>query len=368
MLSPVSKMSPHGGPMRAIVSIATFASLLILYGSTMGGSSRHVGSGGLVRHDSSMSYNTRREPRRASALEFKDGNKIVTTAEDRVLVVYAFSYTENAAANFRFFLRTGFEPIAILHGREVPVDYIVMINGDQGTVSDQEITDAAAQRGASLSIVKRRNHGMDFCGYHELFAGKLPGVKLRHTYTYFVLLNASVRGPFLPAWFKGNWIEAFLVHIDDDCKLVGTTINCWTPMHNNWAKFHIQSMVLATDAVGFEVLLDRAMGCYDDKLVIVDKCEVAASQEMLRAGYGIKALQYSWGNYVVHMKDVGGPEVERRCNAVSYKKNGDPNFEGMYASGNVDPWEVIFFKANRNVTIAEMERRSWLTDNYKSQQ
>ena len=52
---------------------------------------------------------------------------------------------------------------------------------------------------------------------------------------------------------------------------------------------------------------------------------------MLRAGYGIKALQYSWGNYVVKQADVGGPEVERRCNAVSYFENGDPNFEGMYA-------------------------------------
>lgn len=146
---------------------------------------------------------------------------------------------------------------------------------------------------------------------------------------------------------------------------------------------------------------------------------------MLRAGYGIKALQYSWGNYVVKLGALGGKEVERRCNAVSYRKNGDPNFEGVYAGewahrdtvygrqsgytvcetytqarvsfivlcygtadvvlpshptfhrmfrpyhsrtvagGNVDPWEVVFFKANRNVTINEMDRRTFLTDNYK---
>ena len=42
-------------------------------------------------------------------------------------------------------------------------------------------------------------------------------------------------------------------------------------MHNNWSKFHIQSMVLATDAVGMNVLIERAMGCYEDKLVIIDK-------------------------------------------------------------------------------------------------
>ena len=195
----------------------------------------------------------------------------MTVAEERVLVTYAFAYTEDSASNFRFFLRTGFEPTTILHGREVMVDYIVMINGDQGDVSDEEISQHAAAAGVTVSIVKRDNRGMDYCGYHELFTGKLPGIKLKRSYSHFVILNASVRGPFLPAWFRGNWLEAFLVHIDDECKLVGTTINCWTPMHNNWSKFHIQSMVLATDAVGMNVLIERAMGCYEDKLVIIDK-------------------------------------------------------------------------------------------------
>ena len=47
-------------------------------------------------------------------------------------------------------------------------------------------------------------------------------------YRYFVWLNSSVRGPFLPAYLRGkmHWTAAFTSRITDSVKLVGSTINC----------------------------------------------------------------------------------------------------------------------------------------------
>jgi hypothetical protein len=61
-------------------------------------------------------------------------------------------------------------------------------------------------------------------------------------YTFFVMMNSSVRGPFLPNfWPKDRpWTEALTGLLNAEVKLVGPTINCG-------GGAHIQSTVLATD-------------------------------------------------------------------------------------------------------------------------
>jgi hypothetical protein len=48
-------------------------------------------------------------------------------------------------------------------------------------------------------------------------------------YKYFIVLNSSLRGPFLPlSWPKSHlhWSEIFTSKLSDDIKLVGLSINC----------------------------------------------------------------------------------------------------------------------------------------------
>ena len=65
---------------------------------------------------------------------------------------------------------------------------------------------------------------------HTHHSKMLPDIWLspRSQYRYFVWLNSSVRGPFLPAYLRGkmHWTAAFTSRITDSVKLVGSTINC----------------------------------------------------------------------------------------------------------------------------------------------
>ena len=48
------------------------------------------------------------------------------------------------------------------------------------------------------------------------------------SYTYFVLMNSSVRGPFLPAHWPAaaHWTTGFTSRLSSTVKLVGPTISC----------------------------------------------------------------------------------------------------------------------------------------------
>lgn len=45
-------------------------------------------------------------------------------------------------------------------------------------------------------------------------------------YSRFILLNASIMGPFMPRWSNQCWSDAYLGKITPEVKLVGMTANC----------------------------------------------------------------------------------------------------------------------------------------------
>ncbi|NBU65381.1 MAG: hypothetical protein EBS29_12915 [Chloroflexia bacterium] len=96
-------------------------------------------------------------------------------------------------------------------------------------------------------------------------------------YKYFIFLNSSVRGPYIPAYAKVHtlgagestwalqcnqtqnklrWQQLLVGKLNDKVKLVGATISCeGSPFEGNvegeWrTNPHVQSYVLATDQVG----------------------------------------------------------------------------------------------------------------------
>jgi hypothetical protein len=70
-------------------------------------------------------------------------------------------------------------------------------------------------------------------------------------FKYFVWLNSSVRGPFLPAYHPAgvHWTTAFVRKLTGDVKLVGSTINCGGAYALSAQQPHVQSYAVAMDQV-----------------------------------------------------------------------------------------------------------------------
>ena len=86
-----------------------------------------------------------------------------------------------------------------------------------------------------------------------------PPAPVCRAFKYFVWLNSSVRGPFLPAYHPAglHWTTAFVRKLRGDVKLVGSTINCGGAYALSAQQPHIQSYAVATDQVRRQ---DRLVG------------------------------------------------------------------------------------------------------------
>lgn len=125
----------------------------------------------------------------------------------------------------------------------------------------------------------------------------------RRRYRFFIWMNSSVRGPFLPAYLAGklHWTEPLLSKLTDSIKLVGPTINCGRA-YDLPPTVHVQSYVSATDAAGLEVLLatGTVFKCWGHIHDTIISSEIGASSAILAAGYGIDSLMLRY--------QVGGSE------------------------------------------------------------
>lgn len=114
-------------------------------------------------------------------------------------------------------------------------------------------------------------------------------------YDYFIWLNPSVRGPFMPAYLRGSmhWTEPLLSKLRDDVKLVGPTISCEHatigPAVN---KAHVQTYVVATDREGMAVLRrsGTVFNCWGSLDEVIQHSEVGTSQVIFAAGWSIDSL------------------------------------------------------------------------------
>lgn len=121
-------------------------------------------------------------------------------ASTRPLIMYAYSETENARENLRFFLAQG------LHGA---ADFVFILNGET------DVGEALIPQKTNIAVVKRPNTCYDLGAHGEV----LRNGDLWKRYGRFVLLNASVRGPFVPYWSRACWSDAYLGRVTDEVKV-----------------------------------------------------------------------------------------------------------------------------------------------------
>ncbi|KAK6531423.1 hypothetical protein TWF281_008228 [Arthrobotrys megalospora] len=121
--------------------------------------------------------------------------------EERALITYVYFETPNARQNALFFIN---------HGLHAQADFIFILNGE---------TDLATHiPGApNIEIIQRNNTCYDLGSHAEILTAN--NNTLINKYNRFIMLNASVRGPFLPIWSRECWSDAYLDKITETNKV-----------------------------------------------------------------------------------------------------------------------------------------------------
>mmetsp|Transcript_12969 Transcript_12969/g.55349 ORF Transcript_12969/g.55349 Transcript_12969/m.55349 type:complete len:385 (-) Transcript_12969:1793-2947(-) len=259
-----------------------------------------------------------------------------------------------ARKNLRFFIQNG---VLGPHAPSAQVStFVFIING--GFVSEP-IPDHLS----NVHVLKRPNIGFEFCGVSEaleIFEGR-----------YFIILNSSVRGPFLPSYFpvKVPWTEAVHKMLSNTVKLSGVSINCHCCSYDqadckvacsdadSLYNLHVQSFFLVTDATGLEIIRP-ALACHNSKVDAIERGEIMFTRLILEAGFNIASMSKFW--YGHDFRNL--TSTASMCAAVamfSPKTNGDTQYAKSYFAMDHHPYEDMFIKTNRGEFPAHQLYTRW---------
>ncbi|KAK6534008.1 hypothetical protein TWF281_005348 [Arthrobotrys megalospora] len=230
--------------------------------------------------------------------------------EDRPLILYAYHESPNSRENAIFFIH---------HGLHSAADFVFIFNGYTNLT-------LLIPSAPNIRIVQRPNTCYDLGSYGEVLTAH--NSRLIKKYNKFIMLNGSIRGPFLPTWSRECWSDAYLAKVTDRNKLVGMTFNC-NPIHG---VRHLQSMIFATDRIGINTLLPVMRTCFPTWLSAVYG-ESNSTRAIINAGYTVSAMMTSFAS---------------EENYAETCTQGDMLLEGAYFGENLHPYETIFQKANRD--------------------
>ena len=198
----------------------------------------------------------------------------------------------------------------------------------------------------NIHILYTSNIGFDFGAY----AFALERVNITW-HTFFIFLNSSVRGPFLPSYIHENWITSFTKMINRETKLVGTTINTMQSCYQV-AIPHVQSMLFAMDLTALKFLKSKNMFRFhlknkDMKLAILEG-EIKMSRLILENGWNLNCL-------VREMRGLDYRYLLQHPNVSSNPtaRCGDPLYLNALFGRTLHPYESVFVKTSRLNSITE---------------
>lgn len=248
-----------------------------------------------------------------------------TWPDRKTAVVYAFHQYDR---NVRFFMRHGLSS-------HQGVDYFVVQNHPEWNHDHPTEVQAKPLGLSHVHWIHRPNLSQDIGAY---------GSAMRHMdttqYNFFVFVNSSMRGPFLPPWsdFTRHWSQYVTDKLTDSVALVGSAINYY------YGKPHVQSMMMAMDQRGVSVYQEHDLFMLTDQVtkkhVLIQKYEVGGSQAILAAGYNLDC-------FVTALQNRDWRKIPQ------YFIPEDPKHYDMwghsnYFGNNLHPYEVMFFKTNRH--------------------
>ncbi|KAG9662777.1 hypothetical protein KCU64_g1736, partial [Aureobasidium melanogenum] len=229
------------------------------------------------------------------------------------LVLYTYHETDEAFKNLDFFLK---------HALHDKADFIFIMNGEY-TISIPDLPNVN-------KVIDRPNTCYDLGAYGAVL--RADDSLLATKYSRFILMNASLRGPFFPVWANNCWSDAYLSKLSDRVKLVGMTYNCAQGM--NYLP-HLQSMIMATDKLGMAANLPN-LKCFENMGSAVADGETQISRWIQEAGYGIYSMMSSFTAY-------GGEESEKvyleACSGSDALDSGKHNGTSLHPFSKTNrPW------------------------------
>jgi len=255
----------------------------------------------------------------------------IPTQNHYILFYAYFEKDESYKQNLMYFLS---------HGILENVDHIIILCG-KCTVD--------IPKKDNLYLWHRQNVGFDFGAWSECIR------YLTQPYDYYIFMNSSVRGPFYQnknsAQHK-SWLDTYLLLFNtEDVKLVGSSINIY---FNNRLKSiygydgpytHVQSMFFILHKDGFFYLRNKGFFEPQDLLnkdeIIIHK-EIKMSQLILQNHWNLNCILSKYQN-----KDY------RKIRSNFNPSGMDPYHKHSYFGQSIDPYEVIFFKMNRDVPFIQ---------------
>lgn len=281
-----------------------------------------------------------------------------TNTEPDVLLIYVYAESHSyALSNLIYFIETAV--------RETdPVDYyFILQQNNNKNINESKLP--KLPRNARYIHHENKCYDYGTAGWflakftfgnphkNENFAKDTKRKDLRK-YKYFIFMNSSTRGPYLPPYYltlvslyesrsgkKYFWYSIFTERITEKVKLVGPLISCEVSPH-------IQNYVVATDFIGLSVVLksEDDHGVFDCHATFLDAIyhgEIGFTTRILAAGYMIDCLMTKYQKI-----NFNAPQ-NRFCNN---KANPHVNYgvDGI----SLDPYEIVFIKFNykRNDGIA----------------
>ena len=269
----------------------------------------------------------------------------------KILVIYAYyEKDEIYKNNLEFFLKKG------IYDNDDKCDYIIVVNGESSVRMPHNMYRP------NVKVLYRENTHHDFGAYD--FALKSLSKEEYQSYIYYLFLNTSVRGPFMPQYTKLvpqiKWYEPFINLIKNDTKLVGTTINILNSPHSEHSQIfermtgfkrphtHLQSMMFAMDRECLEFLINKHLfdsTNYNNMTEFIALKEIMMSQLVLKNNWNISCI-------IPEYQNIDYRTLTHDINFSSY--NHDPCFPNSCFGRTIHPYECIFIKTNRGIVVNEI--------------
>jgi len=238
-------------------------------------------------------------------------------SDTKILVLYAFHQYNERVEHF------------IKHAifKDPMFDFVIICNNRSINISVPDY----------VTVLKRDNIGYDFGAWSE---GLLRDDRYK-TYNYFIFVNSSIIGPYLPVGYTKPWPFRFLDGLQGNIKLFGSTINTIRDPVN---KSHVQSFAYAMGREVLEYLLSKEIfsitkfaQTFNDAIW---QHEVRMSREVIAHGWNI-------GSLMRHYTDVDFTFKSRGL--ASYKITWHDDL--MYPNCGLVRNEVMFMKGNRGFAL-----------------
>lgn len=253
----------------------------------------------------------------------------------RTCVVYHF-FDDGASYrdNFLHFLTFGFLE---------EIDYYFIISGQ---------TSLEMPRSENINYIYLSNENFDFGGVCRA----INHINIE-AYRFFIFLNSTVRGPFVPAHCKEPWFQIFIDLLTEEVGIAGLSINNLEPSSKYFQRYkvlfpenkrdylaHVQTMAYILPYEILKLLIKR--GFFDNsdllqKSDVICRYEIHLSQMILDFGLNLSALLLKYQNLDFRVAQKSTPKVK------SYQ--GDIWFPNMYRGFGIHPLQAVFVKTNRSL-------------------